>query len=80
MKDPYQVLQQKEMELVRIRREVDSLRIAAPLLSEDAQHDVGQARESLEDKGSQAEADPPATGTDGLFSYPALSHSKSGIC
>jgi hypothetical protein len=35
MKDPKQVLQQKEAELARVRKEIDSLNTVAPLLAED---------------------------------------------
>jgi hypothetical protein len=35
MKDPKQVLQQKEAELARVRKEVDSLNTVAPLLADD---------------------------------------------
>lgn len=35
MKNVYEVLRQKELELARLEKEVDALRVAAPLLSED---------------------------------------------
>jgi hypothetical protein len=35
MKDVYEILRQKELELVRVRKEVDALRLAAPLVSGD---------------------------------------------
>ena len=35
MKNVYEVLRQKELELARLEREVEALRIAAPLLAED---------------------------------------------
>ena len=35
MKDPYEVLYHKEAELARLRREIESLTIAAPLLADD---------------------------------------------
>ena len=34
MKNVYEVLRQKELEVSRLKREVEALRIAAPLLSE----------------------------------------------
>jgi hypothetical protein len=34
MKDVYEVLRQKEIEVSRLKREVEALRVAAPLLSE----------------------------------------------
>jgi hypothetical protein len=36
MKDPYEVLEQKKMELDRVRREIKALRFVIPLLAEDA--------------------------------------------
>ncbi len=35
MKNVYEVLRQKEMELARLEKEVEALRVAAPLLSEE---------------------------------------------
>ena len=35
MKNVYEVLRQKELELARLEKEVEALRVAAPLLSED---------------------------------------------
>jgi hypothetical protein len=35
MKNVYEVLRQKELELARLEKEVEALRIAAPLLSEE---------------------------------------------
>lgn len=39
MKDAYELLHQKEAELVRLRQEVESLRMAASLLGEGASAD-----------------------------------------
>ena len=41
MKNVYEVLRQKELELSRLKKEIEALRVAAPLLSEDneARHD-----------------------------------------
>jgi hypothetical protein len=39
MKNVYEVLRQKELELARLEKEVEALRVAAPLLSDDK--DVG---------------------------------------
>ena len=36
MKDPLELLHVKEQELLRVRQEVQALRIAAPLLDDDA--------------------------------------------
>jgi hypothetical protein len=35
MKNVYEVLRQKELEMARLEKEVEALRIAAPLLSDD---------------------------------------------
>jgi hypothetical protein len=35
MKNVYEVLRQKELELARLEKEVEALRVTAPLLSED---------------------------------------------
>ena len=37
MKNVYEVLRQKELELSRLEKEVEALRVAAPLLSEDGE-------------------------------------------
>ena len=37
MKNVYEVLRQKELEVSRLKREVEALRVAAPLLSEGEQ-------------------------------------------
>lgn len=39
MNDVYEVLMRKEVELSRVRREVEALRVAAPLLSGDDEAD-----------------------------------------
>jgi len=46
MKNPYDVLRSKEQELIRIRKEMDALRIAVRLLG-------------AEDKGAVNEESPP---------------------
>jgi hypothetical protein len=35
MKNPYEVLKKKEQEIERVRREVEALRVIAPLLSDE---------------------------------------------
>ncbi|MGO8986992.1 MAG: hypothetical protein ACLPHI_07350 [Terriglobales bacterium] len=40
MKNVYEVLRQKELELTRLEKEVEALRIAAPLLTEDNKEQV----------------------------------------
>ena len=42
MKNVYDVLRQKELEVSRLEKEVEALRVAAPLLSEDEEADIGQ--------------------------------------
>jgi cell division protein FtsB len=42
MKNVYEVLRQKELELARLEKEVEALRVAAPLLS-DGQETVAEA-------------------------------------
>ena len=37
MRDVYEVLRQKEVEVSRLKKEVEALRIATPLLSEDGE-------------------------------------------
>jgi hypothetical protein len=46
MKNVYEVLRQKELELTRLEKEVEALRIAAPLLSEE--------KESVSETGKSA--------------------------
>jgi len=49
MKNVYEVLRQKELELLRLEKEVEALRVAAPLLSEDkeAGSDVAASKPAL---------------------------------
>jgi hypothetical protein len=68
MKNAYEVLQQKETDLARIRHEIESLRIIAPLLSDELPSEeltkkrARSAEEILEPSSEKA------TGTDDLFS------------
>ena len=71
MKNAYEVLEQKETNLARVRHEIESLRIVAALLSDELPSEeltkkrarsAEEAEEAL-DSGSEK-----ATGTDGLFS------------
>ncbi len=43
MKNVYEVLRQKELELTRLEKEVEALRIAAPLLTEEKAETAGEA-------------------------------------
>jgi hypothetical protein len=45
MKNVYEVLRQKELELARLEKEVEALRVAAPLLSDDK--DVAENKPTL---------------------------------
>ena len=49
MKNVYEVLRQKELELSRLEKEVEALRVAAPLLSDDkdASSDTASAKPTL---------------------------------
>jgi hypothetical protein len=46
MKNVYEVLRQKELELARLEKEVEALRVAAPLLSEDKSEVVAETTNS----------------------------------
>ncbi len=66
MKSAYEVLEQKETDLARVRHEIESLRIVAPLLSDEL-----PSEELTKKRASAAEETldcvEKATGTDGLF-------------
>jgi hypothetical protein len=49
MKNVYEVLRQKELELARLEKEVEALRVAAPLLSDgnEASSDTATAKPTL---------------------------------
>lgn len=47
MKNVYEVLRQKEMELTRLEKEVEALRLVAPLLSEEKESGVEMAKPAL---------------------------------
>ena len=47
MKNVYEVLRQKEMELTRLEKEVEALRVAAPLLSEEKEGMADMAKPAL---------------------------------
>jgi len=68
MKNAYDVLQQKEADLARVRHEIESLWIVASLLSDELPSEelnkmCARSAEGALDSGSEK-----ATGTDGLFS------------
>jgi hypothetical protein len=47
MKNVYEVLRQKELELARLEKEVEALRVAAPLLSEESAAEAAGGKPSL---------------------------------
>jgi len=47
MKNVYEVLRQKEMELTRLEKEVEALRLVAPLLSEEKEAGPDMAKSVL---------------------------------
>jgi hypothetical protein len=47
MKNVYEVLRQKEMELTRLEKEVEALRLVAPLLSEEKEVGVEMGKPAL---------------------------------
>jgi len=47
MKNVYEVLRQKEMELTRLEKEVEALRLVAPLLSEEKELNSDMAKPAL---------------------------------
>jgi hypothetical protein len=47
MKNVYEVLRQKEMELTRLEKEVEALRLVAPLLSEEKEVNAEVAKPTL---------------------------------
>ena len=47
MKNVYEVLRQKELELTRLEKEVEALRVAAPLLSEEKEQIAEAPKPSL---------------------------------
>ena len=58
MKNVYEVLRQKELELARLEKEVEALRVAAPLLS-DGQEAVAEAVNSKPTLTASAGAQQP---------------------
>jgi hypothetical protein len=54
MKNVYEVLRQKEMELTRLEKEVEALRLVAPLLSEEKELDMAKPALATAVNGPQA--------------------------
>jgi hypothetical protein len=79
MKDAYEVLQQKQADLARVRKEIESLNIVAQLLSDDTSDNAIQrsnesSASSLSDTISRL-SHSAATNVDSLFS----SNPRSGF-
>ena len=65
MKDVYEVLRQKEQDLARVRHEIESLNVAANLLSDDPISDeLTQKKESSAEWTWDRGPGSKATGTD----------------
>jgi hypothetical protein len=47
MKNVYEVLRQKELELARLEKEVEALRVAAPLLSDEPTAEIPSNKPTL---------------------------------
>lgn len=67
MKDAYEVLYQKESDLARVRKEIESLTIAAQLLGDDDLRffDPTPVPDGQSRKPAQKATSPEVTGTDG---------------
>lgn len=65
MKNVYEVLRQKEMELTRLEKEVEALRVVAPLLSEEKESalDLGKPALATAVNGPQATSRIPIPST-----------------
>jgi len=63
MKDVYEVLRWKEVELTRLEKEVEALRIAAPLLSEEKEPLAGAPKPRLTAAVPQQPVRIPPVGT-----------------
>ncbi len=72
MRDAYEVLYQKEADLVRVRQEVESLKITASLLSDEdnASQIAALLLKRPSEAGVESYAENAATGTDTLFPSP----------
>lgn len=68
MKNAYELLEQKEAALARVRHEIESLRLVSTLLTDNdpAESDPSRKRDSSAEKSLDAQAESEATGTDGI--------------
>lgn len=82
MKDAYEVLQQKQIDLERVRKEIESLNMVVSLLSEErtsgdpAEDSDEPSRSSLSETISRL-SDSAAASADSLFS--SVANSESGF-
>ena len=68
MKEPYQVLRQKEVDIERVRQEIEALHFVLPLLAEDADWiEYGLAPPNSQVRG---------TGTAGLKGWPRTEQTR----
>jgi hypothetical protein len=65
MKNVYEVLRQKELELTRLEKEVEALRVAAPLLSEEKEQVAEAPKPSLTATAQQPVRIPPVVAAQG---------------
>jgi hypothetical protein len=72
MKNVYQILEQKEADLNRVRRELESLQVVASLLSDEE-----PAKKPTSAEKAPLDEDSEATGTKGLFS--SVASTRSGF-
>ncbi len=75
MKDAYEVLEQKEADLARVRQEIESLRIVASLLVDDLNANDSDQTHLISAEKTDDLPDSEATGTDSPFSSVAISRS-----
>jgi len=86
MKDPNRVLREKEADLARVRKEVESLNIVAPLLVYEDRTPPDDRRQTSEEakrkpatsasNGNASQLDSEATGTDSPLSSVSTSGSS----
>lgn len=75
MKDVYQVLEKKQADLNRVRREFESLQVVAPLLSDDVTDE--STKKPTSGEKVPLDDDLEGTGTKGLFS--SMASARSGF-
>jgi hypothetical protein len=71
MKNVYEVLRQKEMELTRLEKEVEALRLVAPLLSEEKESALDMGKPALATAVNGPQAAPPRIPVPSAASIPA---------